>query len=77
MALQNAGNIDAQSAISYAAGGIGLAVSGATLLQMISMTVGILLGLVSIVCIILTYRSNARANQAKSEFYTRKRNSSE
>ncbi|QDP47096.1 MAG: hypothetical protein Tp1111SUR522732_34 [Prokaryotic dsDNA virus sp.] len=77
MALEDMTSVDPQSVTSYVAGGLGLAVSGATLLQMISMTVGIALGLVSIVCIILTYRSNARANQAKSEFYRGRGDSSQ
>ncbi len=65
MDLPEAGSVDAQGAISYTAGAIGLAVSGATLLQMFSMVVGILLGIVSIICIILTYRSTAERNRAQ------------
>lgn len=67
MALQDMGNVDTQSGVSYITGAIGLVLSGATLLQLFSTLVGILLGIVSIICIILTYRSTAERNRSQLE----------
>lgn len=69
MALQDIGNVDSQSVATYTSGAVGLAVSGATLMQLISVGVGIALAVVSLVCVVLTYRSNAKANRAKTDWY--------
>lgn len=75
MALQDVGNVDGQSLATYTSGAVGLAVSGATLLQLISVGLGIVLAIVSIVCLILTYRSNASTNKAKRDWYEAQRQS--
>lgn len=66
MALQDLGNqIDPQSASSYVASATGLAVSGLTLLEIISVGVAIVLGVVSVITAVLTYVSVSNKNKAQ------------
>lgn len=66
MALQDLGHqVDPQSASSYIASATGLAVSGLTLLEIISVGVGIVLGVVSVITVVLTYLSVSRKNKAQ------------
>lgn len=68
MALQDLGHqLDPQSASSYVASATGLAVSGLTLLELISVGVGIALGVVSIITVVLTYLSVSKKNRAQRE----------
>lgn len=58
---------DPQSFLSYITSATGLAVSGLTLLQVISLGVGIALGVVSIIGIILTYMSASKRDRAERD----------
>lgn len=68
MDIQQLGNhTDPHTLGSYIISIFGISVSAVTLLQLISITVGIAVGLASLVTMLLTYRSARARNQAQAE----------
>ena len=68
MDIQQLGNhTDPHTLGSYIISIFGISVSAVTLLQVISITVGIAVGLASLVTMLLTYRSARARNQAQAE----------
>lgn len=68
MAIQDFGSqADPQSLLSYITSATGIAVSSLTLLEVISVGVGIVLGVVSVITVVLTYLSVSKKNKAQRQ----------